>query len=131
MPHTVESTISLSERDLARGAVDLTPEVDPPVNSTLLEAAVSIVKEAGPKIVEVISSHLVPVLRPRVPESIISSPVGSGGNYSVSAVPEVFTVPEVFVSQPVETIVVVPPTNQSLYPQVTFRQDTVRCSLFC
>jgi hypothetical protein len=120
MPHTVESVITLSERDYARGAMDLVPEeAEPLINSTVLETAVSIVKEAGPKVIEAIASRLVPVFRPQLPETFTPSLAGSGGNLSVPGVPEVL------VSPPVETIVIVSPTNQSLYPPIITNPDTV------
>jgi hypothetical protein len=127
MPHGVESTITLSERDLARGAMDLNPEetVLPTNltsilgNSTVLETAVSVVKEAGPKVIEAIASWLVPVFRPQLPETFTPSLAGSGGNHSVSGVPEVL------VSPPVETIVIVAPNNHSVQPPVIANQDTV------
>jgi hypothetical protein len=110
MPHTVESTISLSEKDLARGAVDLTmedPIFFPPDNSTLVEKAVTVVKEAAPKIIETIVSHLVP--NPSVSsfpgtlgQSTTKIPMGDPGVSTLS-------------SPPLETIVVIAvPDNHTI-----------------
>jgi hypothetical protein len=135
MPHTVESTISLSERDLARGAIDMTPGNDLPVNTTLLETAVSIVKEAGPKIVEVISGHLRPVL-PQFPEVFVNPRSGSTpGTHQVfndsvrvsppQLYPESRILPGVMVSSPVETVVIIPPQLNISHPLVPVSQETV------
>jgi hypothetical protein len=100
MPHTVESTIRLSERDIARGAVDLSMEEEPPVipNATVYEKAVGLVKEAAPKVIEAIVSHLAPPA---------SSPSPTWVPYQHE--------PHVFVSPPVETVVVVEiPTNDTV-----------------
>jgi hypothetical protein len=109
MPHTVESTIRLSAADYARGAVDLTPEEtvpDLPVspsNVTFLDTAVSVVREAAPKIIEAITNHLVPAVPQstgavqRYPEAVYA-PQGQ----SVSTHP-----PEIMISPPLETVVVV------------------------
>jgi hypothetical protein len=107
MPHTVESTITLSERDLARGAVDLYAEdftTVPPLlpNSTILQKAASVVKEAVPSIVETIMSHLVPV----VPHQSSNGPLTGPSEHLVGH--------EVMVSPPVETVVIVPvPVNDT------------------
>jgi hypothetical protein len=133
MPHTVESTISLSDRDLERGALDLVPEVDTPVNSTIyvnstvLETAVSVIKEAGPKIVEAISQHLMPVL-PQFSEAYISPPRVPAPD-APPYVPASTIVPEVMVSPPIGTIVIIPSsTNNSQSPAPT-APDTVRSRL--
>jgi hypothetical protein len=102
MPHTIESTIGLSERDLERGAIALTPEHDLPVNKTMLDTAASIIREAGPKIVEVMTSHLIPAL-PRLPEVVIPPTVVSPST----------TIPEVVVSTPVEAVIIFPVANSS------------------
>jgi hypothetical protein len=128
MPHGVESTITLSERDLARGAMDLLPEENwsPPnmtsvaVNNTVLETAVSIVREAGPKVIEAIATRLVPALRPRIPEvTTVSSLTPSVADGPVGEAPDIFT------GLPVETIVIVSPRNYSVQPPVLANQDTV------
>jgi hypothetical protein len=116
----VESTISLSERDLARGAIDLTPEHDLPVNNTLLETAVSVIKDAGPKIIEVISNHLVPAL-PKFPEVFVN-PRGAPVSRDLQGD---LPVPEVMVSPPVETIVVISPPNQTSQLPPNMTADTV------
>jgi hypothetical protein len=110
MPHTVESTISLSERDLARGAVDLYAEdittAPPLLNSTILQKAVSVVKEAAPSIVETIVSHLAPVVPHHSGNVSLSGPGGS---------PQIIGVHEVMVSPPVETVVIVTsPANDTI-----------------
>jgi hypothetical protein len=110
MPHTIESTINLSERDLARGAVDLYAEdltTAPPLlpNSTILQKAVSVVKEAAPSIVETIVSHLTPA----VPHHPGNSNLGFGGP------PQRIETHEVMVSPPVETVVIVAvPVNDTI-----------------
>jgi hypothetical protein len=124
MPHSVESTITLSERDLSRGAVDLTPEVDLPVNNTLLETAVSVVREAAPKIVEAITNHLVPTVS-RQPDMLPRYP-------EVVKFPQKQTTstlhPEVMFSPPLETVVVVTvPVNHTSSTPV-FPTDTVCCN---
>jgi hypothetical protein len=116
MPHTVESTISYSERDLARGAVDLYEDDIPStsaslINDTMIQQAVSVVKEAAPRIIETIVSKLVPVVHhhPNIEPGV--------------SVPE--QLPEVYFSPPVETIIVVPPSNHTGLPPVVLSQDTV------
>jgi hypothetical protein len=125
MPHTVESTIGLSEKDLARGALDLAPEPDyslmntmlvVPLNKTVLETAVSIVKDAGPKIIETIVNRLVPTPHYQDPELTTVSPI----------VPVSSQLPTVFMAPPVETIIIVPPSNHSATPPGIFNPDTVR-----
>jgi hypothetical protein len=106
MPHTVESTISYSERDRARGAIDLVMDeqssnVTP--NMTVIGKAVTLVREAAPKIIETIVSHLAPPLS--------TSP---GTQQVTPLVPnqEGF---QTLVSPPVETVVVVGiPTNDTV-----------------
>jgi hypothetical protein len=128
MPHTVESTIRFSAVDYARGAVDLTPEEiflpsdnsSVVLNQTMLETAVSVVREAGPKVIEAIVSHLVPVHLPDVPVNVS---VGSGDSPKLPEVPEVFSGPSL------ETIVIVTPSNYSLSPPTVLNQDTV--SIYC
>jgi hypothetical protein len=127
MPHTVESTITLSERDLARGAIDLTPEdttADLPVSSTnvtFLDTAVSVVREAAPRIIEAITNHLVPAVpRPTDVPQRYSEVVYVPQGQSVSTSP-----PEILISPPLETIVVVTgPTNHTSF-MPTFPADTV------
>jgi hypothetical protein len=126
MPHTVESTITYSAADYARGAVDLLPEEIMPLNSTarpmlnttLFEAAVSIVKEAGPKVIEAISTHLMPVSTHQLLDMVTDSPAESGGKPRAQ-------LPEVFISPPVETIVVVQPSYNTTRPTVTLAPETV------
>jgi hypothetical protein len=109
MPHTVESTINYSDRDRARGAIDLLPEGDAvPVNGTLLETAVSVIKEAGPNIIEIITSHLMPVI-PRHS--------GAAGQPAAGT--------EVVVSPPIGTIIVMPPPVNSSHLDVPVVRDTV------
>jgi hypothetical protein len=112
MPHGVESTITLSDRDLARGAIDLSMEEEVPallsVNKTVLDTAVSIIREAGPKIVEVVTSHLTPVLS--------HNPVN--------------VTPEVMVSSPIETVVIFPVPANSSHSIVPTPPDTVLYILF-
>jgi hypothetical protein len=122
MPHTVESTITYSERDLARGAMDLSPEHDLPVNKTILDTAVTVIREAGPKIVEVMTSHLMPTL-PRLPEVFIPSTVASHPNTTLGSV--ISGIPEVMVSSPIEAVVIFPVTNNSSNTLVTTPPDTV------
>jgi hypothetical protein len=125
MPHTVESTIHFSEKDLARGALDLSPEPDfspmnttlaVPVNKTVLETAVSIVKDAGPKVIETIVNQLVPAPHYQDPELTMGSPI----------VPVSSQLPTVFMAPPVETIIIVPPSNHSATPSGIPNSDTVR-----
>jgi hypothetical protein len=128
MPHSVESTIKYSERDLARGAIDLVPEDNSSsvnissvaINQNMLEAAVSVVKEAGPKVIEAIVTHLVPVSRPQKPEAFMNVSAGSG---------DTIWAPEVFASPPLETIVIVPSANHSVPPPIVTNRDTVNIYL--
>jgi hypothetical protein len=125
MPHTVESTISLSERDLARGAIDLAPEPEysmvnttlaPLFNNTVLEAAVSVIKDAGPKLIDTIVHRLVPVSQYQGSELSTVSPTVSMSNQ----------LPTVYMAPPVETIIIVPPSNHSANPPGILNTDTVR-----
>jgi hypothetical protein len=121
MPHTVESTITLSERDLARGATDLSMEENlsslnstpAAFNHTMLEAAVSIVRETGPKIIDAIATRLIPYHQ--LPGAIADPSVG------LEVTPE----SEVYAASPVETIVVISPPNQTNQPPTNMAADTV------
>jgi hypothetical protein len=129
MPHSVESSITLSERDLARGAIDLVPELDTPVNTTMygnntvLETAVAVIKEAGPKIVEAISQHLMPVL-PQFSETYIS-PRRVQVPDITPYVPTSVKVPEVMVSPPIGTIVIIPSSTNNSQSSAPVAPDTV------
>jgi hypothetical protein len=107
MPHTVESTIVFNERDLARGAEDLYGEdttIAPPLlsNSTIIQKAVSVVKEAAPSIIETIVSQFVPVTH----HHSGNGPIGdlSGTDHVVG--------PDVMVSPPV--VIVTVPVNDTI-----------------
>jgi hypothetical protein len=113
MPHTVESTIIYSAADYARGAVDLIEEpttAAPPLvfNSSVVQKAISIVKEAAPQIMETIVSQLVPVI-----------PQHSVGTLNDTVVPELI------VSPPVETVVVLTVPGNSSTPVPIAPTDTV------
>jgi hypothetical protein len=92
--HSEEVHPHFSKEDLAMGAVDLYEEyvesssVSPHIsNSSILEKATILVKEAGPKIVEVLLDNLTPV---------VSNPSRSV---------------EAFISKPVETVIILPPDH--------------------
>jgi hypothetical protein len=119
MPHTVESTITYSAADYARGAVDLIddePATLSPVlpNTTIVEKAATLVREMAPKFIETIVSHLVPVSSPPHSEAAPGQP------------PHQFhPQQQTFVSPPVETVVVVEvPANTSI-PTSSHTGDTV------
>jgi hypothetical protein len=128
MPHSVESTISLSDRDLARGAIDLAPENDlPPANVTLFETAVSVIKEVGPKVIEVITSHLTPVI-PNHSGAIShagTEPPAPAPSFPSEVMAGLPTGTEVMVSPPMETIIVIPSSINSSHPEVPVVHDTV------
>jgi hypothetical protein len=81
----------------------------------MLEAAVSIVKETGPKIIEAIATRLMPVPYHQLPGVTAGPSVGFG------VTPE----PEVYVAPPVETIVVLSPPNHASQPPANMSADTV------
>jgi hypothetical protein len=139
----LDRRVHFSEEELAMGAVDLAEiEKEESVNSTMalianstMQAAVSVVKEAGPKIIETIMKQLVPVFpassQPTVspfshqstvfPSSFQSPP----GTQQTSVIP---ILPEVLVSPPLETVVIIPlPHNNtsSIHPSV-YVHDTVK-----
>jgi hypothetical protein len=93
-----------------------------PFNNTVLEAAISVVKDAGPKLIETIVNRLVPSPQHQGSEQVIFSPVGPDTNVSSQ-------LSTVFISPPVETIVIVPSSNRSVYHPETFNTDTVRLLL--
>jgi hypothetical protein len=126
----LDRKVHFSTEDLAMGAVDLAEEEDTGhnttlagfVNNTVLNTAVSVVKEAGPRIIEAITTHLVPVL-PRSPEVIkpLLFPTVVQPPTSLTTTPHA----EVVVSPPLETVVVISPVynNTQLPPPVI--HDTV------
>jgi hypothetical protein len=102
----VESTINYSERDLARGAVDLVMDEQSPIvtpNTTVIGNAVNLVREAAPKIIETIVSHLAPPLPSSPSTQQVSLLVPNQDGF------------QTLFSPPVETVVVVGiPTNNTL-----------------
>jgi hypothetical protein len=99
--------------------MDLSMEDELPVNNTLLDTAVSIVKGVGPKIVEVITSHLTPAI-PSIPEVFNTS-------HDAPRVvrPQLSPTSEVMVSPPIETVVIFQPSMNNSYPLVPVTRDTV------
>jgi hypothetical protein len=95
------------------------------LNTALFETAVSIVKEAGPKVIEATSTRLMPVPTYQL-QNMVTDPPAEPGN-----IPRV-QLPEVYFSPPVETIVVVQPTYNTTRPTVTLAPETVnrRLELF-
>jgi hypothetical protein len=118
MPHTVESTITYSAADYARGAVDLIND-EPPVlsNTTAVEKAATLVREMAPTVIETIVSHLVPV-SPSSPQQQHQPPQQH----------------QTFISPPVETVLIVEvPSNSSattpIHPADTVCSDKQKNSL--
>jgi hypothetical protein len=132
----LDRRVHFSQEDLAMGAVDLSEieEEEKGVNNAVtalanstMQAAVAVVKEAGPKILETIVNHLVPVL-PSLPQSALN-PSTPPPAVSVLQPPTYFPLPEVLVSSPVETIIVMPPVSNishPVHPIIPITHDTVR-----
>jgi hypothetical protein len=126
----LDRRVHFSEEELAMGAIDLAEIEEEVANNTLVTAAnhtmqavVSVVKEAGPKIVEAIVNHLVPVV-PTLPPSTVP-PSSSQSAMSTQQSPVILTLPEVFASPPVETVVIFPTSVNISHPLVPVVHDTV------
>jgi hypothetical protein len=139
----LDRRVHFSAEDLAMGAVDLAEIEEETVNNTLavanstLHTAVSVVKEAAPRIIETIVKNLVPVFSSSSQPTVSPSLPHSANNPlqfpSFSVLPEVSAsppletpiLPEVLVSPPVETIIIIPHPGNTSYPIVPTAHDTV------
>jgi hypothetical protein len=131
----LDRRVHFSQEDLAMGAVDLA-EIEEEtgqnntlagfINNTVLGTAVSVVKEAGPRIIEAITTHLVPAL-PRSQEVIkpLLFPTSTPHVIPSPSYPTTTSHAEVMVSPPVETVVVISPVYNSTQLSPPVMHDTV------
>jgi hypothetical protein len=132
----LDRKVHFSEEELAMGAVDLA-EIEEEVannstlsgfiNHTILNTAASVIKEAGPKIIEAITTHLVPVL-PRSPEVIkpLLFPTSTPHAVPPPVYPAATPHAEVMISPPVETVVVIAPVYNDTQLSPPVMHDMVR-----
>jgi hypothetical protein len=125
----LDRRVHFSAEDLANGAIDLAEVEEEVANNTManfanstLQAVVTVVKEAGPKIIETIAKHLVPVI---LPPSQPATPFYPQSAISVEQPPFHPTLPEVLASPPVETVIILPAPVNISHPFVPVVHDTV------
>jgi hypothetical protein len=120
------------------GAIDLA-EIDqePVVTNTLatvanstLQAAATVVREAAPRFIETIIQHLLPDFPVQSEVTADLSPHSPGVTSGPSPIqyqsPVTSSPPSVIVSPPVETVIILPASNNVSYPTIPTSHDTVQ-----